>query len=217
MASDEELFADAAEENTISPVKNVTKIEQAKPVQPPPETVKEKRVRKVPDRYQASFIVKEEVTEPNSVAEAKQTKFWLNWEEAMEREIQSQQANGTWDLVKRPAHAKILKNRWIFKIKHNPLNDDIKFKARLVVKGFHQVEGVDFGETFAPVVRYESVRTLFALAAAENLNILQFDVETAFLNSELDSETSCWKWYGMQTKERFVWPQRCTTTMVHNS
>ena len=62
------------------------------------------------------------------------------------------------------------------------------FKARLVAQGFRQVQGVDYGETFSPVIRYESIRILFAIAAQFKLVIHQMDVTTAFLNGDLQEE-----------------------------
>ena len=62
------------------------------------------------------------------------------------------------------------------------------FKARLVAQGFRQVQGVDYGETFSPVVRYESIRILFAIAAQFKLTVHEMDVTTAFLNGDLQEE-----------------------------
>jgi len=63
-----------------------------------------------------------------------------------------------------------------------------RHKVRLVVKGYSQVEGIDFAESFAPVVRYETIRLLLSTTACQNLNIIQLDISTAFLNSKLDEE-----------------------------
>lgn len=174
-ASDEEMF-----EFTSAP---------SSPQKPIASRLRPETARKEPDRYKAAFLLKEEIPEPSTLQEAKDSKYWNEWLNGMELEINKQHANGTWIVVKRPQHARVLKNRWVFKTKISPLNQEVTFKARLVVKGFNQVEGIDFEETFAPVVRYESVRAILALAAAQNYNIIQFDVETAFLNSELEEET----------------------------
>jgi len=106
----------------------------------------------------------------------------------MESEMQSQASNGTWELVKRPPLARVLKNRWVYKIKPSPDGEQYKYKARLVVKGYNQIEGLDYEETFAPVCRYESLRIVLSVAAEEEMEIEQFDVTTAFLNSELEEE-----------------------------
>ncbi|GLB43947.1 putative mitochondrial protein [Lyophyllum shimeji] len=82
-----------------------------------------------------------------------------------------------------PPGKKVIKNRWVFVTK-----SDGRKKARLVAKGFSQVEGIDFDEIFSPVVRYETVRLMFATAALENWCFLALDVVSAFLYGKLDEE-----------------------------
>jgi len=103
----------------------------------------------------------------------------------MEEEIASQEANNTWEVVDRPEGYKLLDTRWVFKIKQNPDGTVDRYKARLVIRGYRQQEGVDYYETFAPVCRYESIRLLLNLAAANRMRIVQFDVKTAFLHGTL--------------------------------
>lgn len=64
----------------------------------------------------------------------------------------------------------------------------IRYKARYVVRGFNQKEGVDFNEIFSPVVRHSSIRLLLALVAAQNLELEQLDVKTTFLHGDLEEE-----------------------------
>lgn len=63
-----------------------------------------------------------------------------------------------------------------------------RYKARLVARGFSQTQGIDYFETFSPVVRYESVRAVLAVAAKHNMELMQFDIKTAFLNSQLNED-----------------------------
>lgn len=87
-----------------------------------------------------------------------------------------------------PFGRKSIKAKWVFKIKRNNNGDPIKYKARLVAKGYLQRKGIDYRETFAPVVRYESIRALLAVAASKDYELGQFDITTAFLYGDLDEE-----------------------------
>lgn len=110
------------------------------------------------------------------------------WIEAMNDEYNSLTKNKTWYLVNLPENKKAIDNRWVYKIKYS-LNGEIdRYKARLVVRGVTQEYGVDYNETFSPVVKFSSLRTILAIAAALNLKLKQFDVKTAFLHSDLDEE-----------------------------
>ncbi|RWS19042.1 integrase core domain protein-like protein, partial [Leptotrombidium deliense] len=110
------------------------------------------------------------------------------WIAAMNDEMASLKKNETWHLVERPIGANIVKNRWVYRIKENSDGSVARFKARLVAKGFTQKKGIDFQETFAPVVKMTSVRTILAIAAHEDMELVQFDVKTAFLHGELEEE-----------------------------
>lgn len=126
--------------------------------------------------------------DPASVEDALSREDKKEWKEAMTKEMNSLEKNGTWTLTKLPPGRKTVQNKWVFKTKRNPNGSLDKYKARLVAKGFSQRKGVDFGETFAPVVRYDSIRTLLAVAAEEDLEMMQFDVTTAFLHGDLKEE-----------------------------
>ncbi len=80
--------------------------------------------------------------------------------------------------MNRPNDKSIIKTRWIFKIKRNADNIPEKYKARLVAKGYCQEYGIDYHETFAPVVKVQTLRTIFALAAQRDLIVHQVDINT---------------------------------------
>lgn len=107
------------------------------------------------------------------------------WLKAIKEEIQCFEKNSAWELVDAPPNSNIVKCKWVLKKKYDN-NNSVRFRARLVAKGFMQKQGVDFTETYSPVVRHTTLRILFALAAQLNLDTAHLDVTTAFLNSDLD-------------------------------
>ncbi|KAI5338773.1 hypothetical protein L3X38_018045 [Prunus dulcis] len=110
------------------------------------------------------------------------------WQKAMEAEVEMIEKNETWELIKRPSDKPIVGVKWIFKVKLNLDGSVQKNKARLVAKGYTQKPGTDFNETFAPVARLDTVRTLIALAAQKRWKLFQLDVKSAFLNGVLHDE-----------------------------
>lgn len=103
----------------------------------------------------------------------------------MKQEIQSLKDNKTWTLVDRPKNQRVIPCKWIYKIKRNEERKISRYKARLVTKDFNQVMGIDYEETFSPVVR-SSTRSLIALAVEHGMDMDQLDVATAFLNGNLE-------------------------------
>ncbi|KAJ9529329.1 hypothetical protein QJQ45_008010 [Haematococcus lacustris] len=108
------------------------------------------------------------------------------WSLAADEEMQSLLSYGTWELVELPEGCRPLDNRWVFSVKRDGRGSIVRFKARLVVKGFLQREGIDFHELHAPVSKHATVRALLAVAAAEDMELEHLDVKTAFLNGRLE-------------------------------
>lgn len=127
-------------------------------------------------------------TEPTTLKEARENKNADKWNQAMREELESHAANNTWTLVDLPRGRKTIKAKWVYKVKSSNITDEVRFKARLVAKGYSQRPGIDYSETYAPVVRYATLRILFAMTVKFNLRIYQMDAVTAFLQGEL-SET----------------------------
>ena len=125
-------------------------------------------------------------TDPVTVHEAKNSSDAIHWKRAMDEEMQAHKCNNTWTLVDLPLGVKPIKTKWVFKAKCDDEGNISRYKARLVAKGYSQKFGVDYNETYSPVVRYTSIRYLIALAARENLKIYQMDVTTAFLQGDLN-------------------------------
>lgn len=146
-----------------------------------------KRERKKPDRFGYNNLCITECDDNDreiTLEEAlngPESKFWRA---GMKEELDSFEENNAWELVDRPKDCTVVQCRWVFKKKFDSSNN-VRYRARLVAKGFSQKAGVDFHETFAPVVRYSTLRLLFALAAKLNLDLSHLDVTTAFLNGFL--------------------------------
>ena len=121
---------------------------------------------------------------PNSVQEALGSPESPSWKLAMKEEMESFSKNNVWTLVPAPAGAKIVGHKWVFKLKEEE-NGTPLYRARLVAKGFSQSYGIDYFETYAPVVRRTTLRMLFAVSVNFDLKISHFDVKTAFLYGDL--------------------------------
>ena len=105
----------------------------------------------------------------------------------MHEELNNFEYNKVWRLVPRPTgNHNVIGTKWIFKNKQDAHGIIICNKARLVAQGYSQVEGIDYGETFAPVARLESIRLLIAYASHHNFKLQQMDVKSAFLNGPIN-------------------------------
>ena len=106
----------------------------------------------------------------------------------MEAEFNSLTTMGTWSLVPPTQATNIIKSKWVFRIKYKPNGDIERYKARLVAKGFQQRPGLDYTETFSPVVRPATVRTILTLATTQGWSLRQLDINNAFLQGTLHDE-----------------------------
>jgi hypothetical protein len=126
--------------------------------------------------------------DPDSVQDLSERKDKTQWLEAMKEEFSSLIKNDTWELCELPEGKKVVDTKWVFKTKRDNYGKIVRYKARLVAKGFVQRPGTDYEETYAPVVRYTSIRFLTALAVRNGMKIHQMDAVTAFLQGEVDKE-----------------------------
>jgi len=122
---------------------------------------------------------------PNNVQEAVKDE---KWKKAMNEEMEALQKNETWELVKLPPGKKLVGCRWIYTLKLDSNGNIDRYKARLVAKGYTQKYGIDYGDTFAPVAKINTIRILISIAANEDWPLKQFDVKNAFLNEVLEDE-----------------------------
>jgi hypothetical protein len=123
--------------------------------------------------------------EPSSFRKAEQQECWRK---EMEEEMQSIVDNHTWDLVELPRGHRAIGLKWVFKVKQDEAGRVVRYKARLIAKGYMQQASIDYDEVFAPVARIESVRLLLALAAHKGWEVHHMDVKSAFLNDDLQEE-----------------------------
>lgn len=124
----------------------------------------------------------QENLEPSGVTEAMR---YSHWRRAMSDEFDALLRNGTWQLEPAPTNHNIVGCKWLFRIKRNPDGTISRYKARLVAKGFTQTHGVDFHETFAPVIKPQTIKIILTLALSQSWRLHQLDVNNAFLQGHL--------------------------------
>jgi len=151
-------------------------------------------------------------TEPKTVADALEDSNWIT---AMHEELNQFARNEVWSLISRTSKMNVIGTKWVFKNKLDENGVIVRNKARLVAKGYNQEEGIDHGETYAPVARLEAVRLLLAYASMNRFKLYQMDVKSAFLNGYIDEEVYVSQPQGfgrsqvsqscLQAKESNVW------------
>ena len=158
------------------------------------------RERRPASRLRDYLVLSSEIgpeREPQSFAEAIQSE---GWREAIASEIESIKKNQTWEVVDLPEGKNTITAKWIFKEKRDASEEVRKLKARLVAKLYEQIPGEDFYETFAPVVRWSTIKTTLAIAAQKRWKMRQLDVKTTFLNGILEDKVY------MEIPEGFIEP-----------
>nr|GEV86760.1 retrovirus-related Pol polyprotein from transposon TNT 1-94 [Tanacetum cinerariifolium] len=125
------------------------------------------------------------IVEPKTYKDALTQSCWI---EAMQEKLNEFERLKVWEIVPRPDKVIVITSKWIYKVKLDELGGILKNKARLVVRGYRQEEGIDIEESFAPVARLEAIRIFLAYAAHKNMVIYQMDVKTTFLNGNLREE-----------------------------
>ena len=164
-------------------------------VPPLDESQQPRRSQRLRDLHQSNVVEEDPIMlaaqyfediEPLSCKQALSLPTAKLWEKAMQEEMESMRVNQVWDLVDLPAGRKAIGNKWVLKIKRNSDGSIERYKARLVAKGYTQKEGIDYDETFSPVVRFASLRAILAFVAKQDLELVQMDVKTAFLHGELE-------------------------------
>ena len=114
-----------------------------------------------------------------------------NWAAAMQDEFNALLQNQTWTLVPRPSGANVVSGKWVFRHKFHSDGSLSRYKARWVCRGYSQQHGIDFDETFSPVVKPSTIRTVLSIAISSSWPIHQLDVKNAFLNGSLQETVYC--------------------------
>jgi histone deacetylase 1/2 len=123
--------------------------------------------------------------EPTCVSQAmKSTK----WQQAMTDEFMALMRNGTWTLVPPSPHYNVIGNKWVFRLKRNPDGSISRYKARLVAKGFHQRPGIDYKDTFSPVIKPQTIKLVLCIALSKGWSLTQMDVNNAFLHGTISED-----------------------------
>lgn len=202
VAEQKEGEADVEGENTeyeTSTEDEVSEEEYVSPIKLPPTPLRcSKRVPKANKREE--FVYEENMcfytqpkhtesreSEPTTVEEAMRSRDSREWQKAIQNEHDSLMKNDTWEYTDLPEGVKPLDTKWVFKKKVDE-NNQVKFKARLVARGCKQKEGVDYNEIYSPVLRYTSLKLLFAYAVKNDMHIHHMDVNTAYLQGTLEED-----------------------------
>lgn len=116
------------------------------------------------------------IDKPKTYAEALRSLKADKWQASMQFEYDSLMQNNAWRLAPLPAWRKATKCKWVYKVKSKPNGEIERFKARLVTKGYSQVEEIDYSETHAPVIKFDALRIIYAMITKEKMKMEEFDV-----------------------------------------
>ena len=157
--------------------------------------------------------IQEAEGDPKTLSEAQAQSDWPRWKEAMDRELATLEKAETWSTVPRPPDKNVVGSKWVFRIKRKADGSIEKYKVRLVACGFTQVYGVDYFDTFSPVAKLASFRTILTIAAKSDWEIKSFDFNGAYLNGELDEHEEIY----MQFPPGYDTPKENMVKWLHKS
>ena len=148
---------------------------------------------------------------PNSYKEARAHPHAAGWMQACDEEMTNLRKLGCWTVIPRstlPPHTLVMGTRWTFRYKLDSHGNLTRYRSRLVAKGYSQIQGVNYFESFAPVASFVTIRTLFALTALPMFVVLQYDVQVAFIQSVIDPNQPpvyCEPAEGYEDKKKYVY------------
>ncbi|GKA31563.1 putative RNA-directed DNA polymerase [Tanacetum coccineum] len=192
-----------------SPVSTTSIPTPPSPTPPPPPPITRQRLANLrqnpkqrvpynPFAYHAT-VLPTTITEPASFTVANNSP---KWRQAMKEEYDALMKNGTWSLVPRASNTNVVDGKWVYRLKRDKNGAITRYKARFVAKGFRQQPGIDFHETFSPVVKSTTIRAVLSLAVTNNWPLRQLDIQNAFLHGNLKEQVY------MKQPSGFIGPQR---------
>ena len=140
---------------------------------------------RVSSKYHSYLAKFSDMVEPQTFGQASKHPRWI---EAMKLEIKALEDNKTWLVVDLPLGKHAVYSKWIYKIKHKADGDIKRFKSRIVAKGYSQQERLDYHDTFSPVVKMVTVRSVIVVDVSKGWFLYQMDMYNAFLQGDLDEE-----------------------------
>jgi hypothetical protein len=132
-------------------------------------------------------IADAEALEPCMLTEAKRRPDWPSWEKAIEEELATLKATGTWRLEDAPPRVNIIGSKWVLKAKKDTAGNVVHYKACLVAQGFSQISSVNYDDTYALVAKLSSMRAIIVMANRLGMEMHQIDIKGAYLNGELNN------------------------------
>lgn len=160
-----------------------------------PTVRKSSRTIKAPDRLSPrpasktyAHLAKTLTDDPQTLEEVKERSDWPQWKAAIETEIKALEEYGTFTPTTLPPGRKAIPCKWVFKVKRDEKGNILKYRARLVAKGFKQIAGKDFDEVFAPVSRHATFRMLLAMVTQQDMELHHMDIKTAFMNGDIQED-----------------------------
>ena len=153
----------------------------------------------------SSVLPRDSPKEPRTLEEALSCPEAALWRKAMQEELASLRKHETWRLVPPGPHCRPIGCKWVFKIKYNGDGTINKYKARLVAQGFMQRKRFDYNKTFSPVAKMTSIRVILAVAAHAGWTVHQMDVNSAYLNGDIDKDIFMSQPPGFQDKKYPNW------------
>lgn len=142
--------------------------------------------------------------EPRNYKQVVKLPDWEKWKKVMNDKLEGLKECRVYEEVERPKGKNVVGSKWVYKIKLGPKGEISRYKARLVAQGFSQVKGLNFNETFTPVARLTSIRSILSFAVKRGLKVYQLDIDQTYLYGDLKEEIYMEQPHGFETRNN-IW------------